>query len=69
MRGAIPPLPYTSSWRGAQLSTGTILPLLHWRLVLFSCGYRRITLTDSYDKGKVFPVLNQVPCHADVSCA
>jgi len=27
MRGAIPPLPNTSSWRGAQLSTGTTLPL------------------------------------------
>jgi hypothetical protein len=26
MRGAIPPLPYTSSWRGAKLSTGTTLP-------------------------------------------
>jgi hypothetical protein len=28
MRGAIPPLPNTSSWRGAWLSTGTTLPLL-----------------------------------------
>jgi hypothetical protein len=28
MRGAIPPLPNTSSWRGAQWSTGTTLPLL-----------------------------------------
>jgi hypothetical protein len=27
MRGAIPPLPNTPSWRGAQLSTGTTLPL------------------------------------------
>jgi hypothetical protein len=29
MRGAIPPLPDTSSWRGAQLKrdTGTTLPL------------------------------------------
>jgi hypothetical protein len=29
MRGAMPPLPYTPSWRGDQLkeSTGTILPL------------------------------------------
>jgi hypothetical protein len=26
-RGAIPPLPHTSSWRGAYLSTGTTLPL------------------------------------------
>jgi hypothetical protein len=26
MRGAIPPLPDTSSWRGAYLSTGTTLP-------------------------------------------
>jgi hypothetical protein len=26
MRGAIPPLPITSSWRGAYLSTGTTLP-------------------------------------------
>jgi hypothetical protein len=26
MRGAIPPLPNTSSWRGAQLITGTTLP-------------------------------------------
>jgi len=29
MRGAVPPPPSTSSWRGAWLSTGTILPLLH----------------------------------------
>jgi hypothetical protein len=28
MRGAIPPLTSTSSWRGAYLSTGTTLPLL-----------------------------------------
>jgi hypothetical protein len=27
MSGAIPPLANTSSWRGAQLSTGTTLPL------------------------------------------
>jgi hypothetical protein len=27
MLGAIPPLPNTSSWRGAWLSTGTNLPL------------------------------------------
>jgi len=27
MRGAIPPLPHTSPWRGAFLSTGTTLPL------------------------------------------
>jgi hypothetical protein len=27
MRGALPPLPNTPSWRGAQLSTGTALPL------------------------------------------
>jgi hypothetical protein len=27
MRGAIHPLPNTSSWRGAHLSTGTTLPL------------------------------------------
>jgi len=27
MRGAIPPLPNTLSWRGAWLSTGTVLPL------------------------------------------
>jgi len=25
MRGAIPPLPHTSSWRGAQSDTGTPL--------------------------------------------
>jgi len=29
MRGAILPLPHTSSWRGAQLNTGTTLPLLY----------------------------------------
>jgi hypothetical protein len=29
MRGAIPPLPNTPSWRGASLSTGTTLPLLY----------------------------------------
>jgi len=31
MRGAIPPLPNTPSWRGAQLkkSTGTTLPYLY----------------------------------------
>jgi hypothetical protein len=27
MRGAIPPLPTTPSWRGASLSTGTTLSL------------------------------------------
>jgi len=27
MHGAIPPLPHTSSWHGAWLSTGTTLPL------------------------------------------
>jgi len=27
MRGAVPPLPHTSSCRGAYLSTGTTLPL------------------------------------------
>jgi hypothetical protein len=27
MHGAIPPLPHTSSWHGAYLSTGTSLPL------------------------------------------
>jgi hypothetical protein len=27
MCGAIPPLPHLSSWRGAQLSTRTTLPL------------------------------------------
>jgi hypothetical protein len=27
MHGATPPLPNTSSWRGAYLSTGTTLPL------------------------------------------
>jgi hypothetical protein len=27
MRGAIPPLPNASSWRGAYFSTGKILPL------------------------------------------
>jgi hypothetical protein len=27
MRGAIPPLRITSSWRGAELSTGATLPL------------------------------------------
>jgi hypothetical protein len=26
MRGAIPPIPNTPSWRGAELSTGTTLP-------------------------------------------
>jgi hypothetical protein len=26
MRGAVPPLPHMTSWRGAKLSTGTILP-------------------------------------------
>jgi hypothetical protein len=26
MRGATPPLPNTSSWRGAQFSTGATLP-------------------------------------------
>jgi hypothetical protein len=39
MRGAIPPLPNTPSWRGAQLSTGTNLPLplnklTPWNMVL-----------------------------------
>jgi hypothetical protein len=33
MRGAIPPLPNTSSWRGVQLSTGTTLPLPYLREV------------------------------------
>jgi len=28
MRGAIPPLPNTPSWRGAQLRTEATLPLL-----------------------------------------
>jgi hypothetical protein len=28
MRGAILPLPNTSSWRGAYLSTGTALPFI-----------------------------------------
>jgi hypothetical protein len=27
MRGAIPPLPNTSSWRGSEFSTGTAFPL------------------------------------------
>jgi hypothetical protein len=27
MRGAIPPLPNTSAWRGAKLRTGTTLSL------------------------------------------
>jgi hypothetical protein len=27
MRGAMPTLPHTSSWRGCWLSTGTTLPL------------------------------------------
>jgi hypothetical protein len=27
MSGAIPPFPSTPSWRGAELSTGTTLPL------------------------------------------
>jgi len=29
MCGAVPPLPTTSSWPGAYLSTGTTLPLLY----------------------------------------
>jgi len=32
MRGAIPPLPSTPSWRGAQLSTGTALPSIYLQL-------------------------------------
>jgi len=35
MRGAIPPLPNTCSWRGSQFRTGTTLPLL---LLLTSTG-------------------------------
>jgi len=33
MRGAIPPLHSTSSWRGTLLSSGTTLPFL-WTFVL-----------------------------------
>jgi hypothetical protein len=32
MCGAIPPLPNTPSWRGAELSTGTNLPLFTFSL-------------------------------------
>jgi len=43
MNGAIPPLPNTSSWRGAQLqkSTGTALPLPY----LYCCCYIHSKLT------------------------
>jgi len=34
MRGAIPPLPSTTLWRGTYLSTGTTLPL---PLLVFRC--------------------------------
>jgi hypothetical protein len=40
MRGAMPPLPYTSSWRGARLSTGVILTMQTCRLhllVMYLC--------------------------------
>jgi hypothetical protein len=36
MRGAIPPLPNTSSWRGAKLSTGTLY--LHLYYILHPSG-------------------------------
>jgi hypothetical protein len=40
MRGAIPPLPHTSSCRGAYLSPGKIFALIY-RVSLFYEGYSR----------------------------
>jgi len=33
MRGAIPPFPNKSSWRGAWLTTGANLPLVNYQLL------------------------------------
>jgi hypothetical protein len=46
MCGAIPPLPNTPSWRGAQLkSTGTTLPLpvLYQQRQKLVAAYKRLT--------------------------
>jgi hypothetical protein len=43
MRGAIPPLPNTSSWRGAQLGTGTTLPFFTFYTELLKCPLLYIT--------------------------
>jgi hypothetical protein len=53
MRGSIPPLPNTSSWRGAKLKHRDIFTIS----VTFSCK----------GKGKVVPLLDQEPRHEDVS--
>jgi hypothetical protein len=42
MSGAIPPLPHTSSWRGAQLSRGTTLAFIWYiRCMILSCDYNK----------------------------
>jgi hypothetical protein len=50
MRGTIPPLPNTSSWRGAYLSIGTILLTL---LVLFIHATRPVNILFDLKTGTI----------------
>jgi hypothetical protein len=45
IRGAIPPLPHTSSWSGAWLSTGSFLPSPY--LLVFPVSYTEVPEIDT----------------------
>jgi hypothetical protein len=65
MRGAIPPLPNTSSWRVAKLSAGAALPFTiliipsqRFQSLTGRCYRIQVTKHDLFaGKGKVVPVL------------
>jgi hypothetical protein len=48
MSGAIPPLPNTSSWRGAYLSTGITLPLPFTLTLLLNTPWTSYILSGSF---------------------
>jgi hypothetical protein len=60
MREAIPPLPNTSAWRGAELSTGAILSLqAEFKAntnhpLKYAVIYHEQTTMETIDKGKAF---------------
>jgi hypothetical protein len=66
MRGAILPLPNTSSWCSAKLRTGYVF--IVWYLVKHKDNFTfYLTFSPVLTlKGKVFSVLHKVPRHEDV---
>jgi hypothetical protein len=58
MRGAMPPLPHSSSWRGNMLSMGTTLPFREMNIVCSCSCYVGELQINIRKKGKVVHVLN-----------